>query len=140
MAVTRFQNISTKTVVHLEYGSSSRGVHTYLRRLLDASKEVHASKGRRNFLMPFFFSQSFIHGPNLLLLLSALQLFVSFGLLNYFFPLPPLLRPLFPIVQPPSSSNHSLHRLPIVIHGPNKVKYYNPIEIFFKIIHFLSQA
>ena len=35
-----------------------------------------------------------------LLLLSALQLFVSFGLLNYFFPLLPLLRPLFPIGHP----------------------------------------
>ena len=34
------------------------------------------------------------------LLLSALQLFVSFGLLNYFFPLFPLLRPLFPIGHP----------------------------------------
>jgi len=33
-------------------------------------------------------------------LLSVLQLFVSFGLLNYFFPLLPLLRPLFPIGQP----------------------------------------
>jgi len=31
---------------------------------------------------------------------SALQLFVSFGLLNYFFPLLPLLRPLFPIAHP----------------------------------------
>jgi len=31
------------------------------------------------------------------LLLSSLQLFVSFGLLNYFFPFLPLLRPLFPI-------------------------------------------
>ena len=35
-----------------------------------------------------------------LLLLSALQLFVSFGLLNYFFPLLPLLRHLFPIGHP----------------------------------------
>jgi len=35
----------------------------------------------------------------LLLLLSALQLFVSFGLLNYFFPLFPLLRRLFPIIH-----------------------------------------
>ena len=35
-----------------------------------------------------------------LLLLSTLQLFVSFGLLNYFFPLLPLLRPLFPIGHP----------------------------------------
>ena len=33
----------------------------------------------------------------ILFLLSALQLFVSFGLLNYFSPLLPLLRPLFPI-------------------------------------------
>jgi hypothetical protein len=31
--------------------------------------------------------------------LSAVQLFVSFGLLNYFFPFLPLLRPLFPIVH-----------------------------------------
>ena len=31
---------------------------------------------------------------------SALQLFVSFGLLNYFFPFLPLLRPLFPIGHP----------------------------------------
>jgi len=38
---------------------------------------------------------------------SAVQLFVSFGLLNYFFPLLPLLRPLFPIV-------HS-HLLPQII-------------------------
>jgi len=30
---------------------------------------------------------------------SALQLFVSFGLLNYFFPFLPLLRPLFPIIH-----------------------------------------
>ena len=36
----------------------------------------------------------------LLLLLSALQLFVSSGLLNYFFPLFPLLRNLFPIGHP----------------------------------------
>ena len=35
----------------------------------------------------------------LLLLLSALQLFVSFGLLNYSFPLLPLLRPLLPIAH-----------------------------------------
>ena len=35
-----------------------------------------------------------------LFLLSALQFFVSFGLLNYFFPLLPLLRPLFPIGHP----------------------------------------
>jgi hypothetical protein len=35
----------------------------------------------------FFFSSSS----------SALQLFMSFGLLNYFFPLFPLLRPLFPL-------------------------------------------
>jgi hypothetical protein len=34
------------------------------------------------------------------LLVSALQLFVSFGLLNYFFPFLPLLRPLFPIAHP----------------------------------------
>jgi len=34
-----------------------------------------------------------------ILLLSALQLFVSFGLLNCFFPLLPLLRPLFPIAH-----------------------------------------
>jgi hypothetical protein len=34
------------------------------------------------------------------LLLSALQLFVSFGLLNYFFRLFPLLHPLFPIGHP----------------------------------------
>ena len=31
---------------------------------------------------------------------SAIQLFVSFGLLNYFFPLFPLLRPLFPVGHP----------------------------------------
>ena len=37
---------------------------------------------------------------SLLLLLSAVQLFVSFGLLNYFFPLLLLLRPLFPIAHP----------------------------------------
>ena len=30
---------------------------------------------------------------------SALQLFVSFGLLNYFFPFLPLLRRLFPIIH-----------------------------------------
>ena len=36
----------------------------------------------------------------LLLLLTPLQLFVSFSLLNYFFPLLPLLRPLFPIGHP----------------------------------------
>jgi hypothetical protein len=30
---------------------------------------------------------------------SALQLFMSFGLLNYFFPLFPLLRPLFPVLH-----------------------------------------
>ena len=35
--------------------------------------------------------------PSKLLLLSALQLFVSFGLLNYSFPLLPLLCSLFPI-------------------------------------------
>jgi len=35
-----------------------------------------------------------------ILLLSALQLFESFGLLNYFFPLLPLLRPLFPVGHP----------------------------------------
>jgi hypothetical protein len=29
---------------------------------------------------------------------SALQLFMSFGLLNYFFPLFPLLHPLFPVL------------------------------------------
>jgi hypothetical protein len=30
---------------------------------------------------------------------SALQLFMSFDLLNYFFPLFPLLRPLFPVLH-----------------------------------------
>ena len=37
---------------------------------------------------------------SLLLLLSAVQPFVSFGLLNYFFPLFPLLSPLFPFGHP----------------------------------------
>ena len=49
-----------------------------------------------------------------LLLLSALQLFVSFGLLNYFFPLLPLLHPVSNCSLP-SSSNHSSHRLPILL-------------------------
>jgi hypothetical protein len=30
--------------------------------------------------------------------IPALQLFMNFGLLNYFFPLRPLLRPLFPVL------------------------------------------
>jgi hypothetical protein len=30
---------------------------------------------------------------------SSLQLFMSFGLLDYFFPLIPLLRPLFPVLH-----------------------------------------
>jgi hypothetical protein len=34
---------------------------------------------------------------------SALQLFMSFGLLNYFFPLFPLLRPLFTVAFCPHS-------------------------------------
>ena len=46
---------------------------------------------------------------------SALQLFVSFDLLNYFFPFLPLLRCLFPIIHPPSSSSHSSHHPPILL-------------------------
>ena len=37
---------------------------------------------------------------SIIILLSALQLFVSFGLLSYFFPLLPLLCPLFPFGHP----------------------------------------
>jgi len=40
LAVTRCQKLPSKTVVHLEHGSSSRGVHTYLQRLRYVSKEV----------------------------------------------------------------------------------------------------
>ena len=47
---------------------------------------------------------------------SAVQLFMSFGLLNYFFPFLPLLRRLFPIIHSPtSSSSHSSRRPPILL-------------------------
>jgi len=46
-------------------------------------------------IFPATYMQNYI-----LLLLSALQRFVSFGLLNYFFPFLPLLRPLFPDGHP----------------------------------------
>ena len=45
-------------------------------------------------------SRTLTHTHTHIRLLSTLQLSVSFGLLNYFFPFLPLLRPLFPIGHP----------------------------------------
>ena len=61
----------------------------------NGKKKLHVSaySGHLQVLTTFLLKEFYI-------LLSAVQLFVSFGLLNYFFPFLPLLRPLFPIGHP----------------------------------------
>ena len=89
------RNFSTKICnFYTEDGGSKvlRKVSTCLQTaLLHATEDRSLTAVRMSIFMRFLL---------LLLLLSALQLFVSFGLLNYFFPLFPLLRPLFPIGHP----------------------------------------
>jgi len=69
------------------------------------------------------------------LLLSALQLFVCFGLLNYFFPLLPLLRPLFPIAH-----SHLPQIIPHIVLPSNSWPSLRSCCIRFPFVHGLSHS